>query len=240
MLLNTLHTMQCQAEARWLRLVSLFSACLPKGWAASLADATQRIVSSVPTKEWQQGGGGGEGGEGWGVIEENPLQFIIHGERIFLSWKTMGLFLNASVSLSAPWQVPIKGQQSSSFWKEWGWGGAGVWGTTPEDLGDNRTMSLTRYTVSVWSPHRLAQALFRTRLIAARKVRIPSFSFFLLWTFNLSHSFFLGLGEKRGSVQISALCRHIHSEGNIFSSSWMLNTESSSEWPLGGGGWGGC
>lgn len=73
----------------------------------------------------------------------------------------------------------------------------GVWGTTPEDLGDNRTMSPTRYTVSVWSPHRLAQVLFGTRLIAARNVRIPSFFFFfLLWLSNLSHSFFLGLGEK--------------------------------------------
>lgn len=105
-----------------------------------------------------------------------------------------------------------------------GTGGVEVWRTTPEDLGDNRTMSLTRYTVSVWSPHRLAQALFGTRLIAARNVRIPSFFFFffLLWTSNLSHSFFLGLGEEvggGGSVQISALCRHIHSEGNFFSSS---------------------
>lgn len=77
------------------------------------------------------------------------------------------------------YQPPDKCQSKASSPALSGRGvGFGVWGTTPEDLGDNRTMSLTCYTVSVWSPHRLAQALFGTRLIAARNIHIHTFFFF--------------------------------------------------------------
>lgn len=106
------------------------------------------------------------------VEEDNPQQFIIHGERIFLSggrWVRQSLY-------QPPDKCQSKAGSPALSGRVWGWGAGG--GGAPEDLGDNGTMSLTRYTVSVWSPHRLAEALFGTRLIAARNVRIPLFLFF--------------------------------------------------------------